>query len=302
MWKDFFYYSKSERRAVYVLLVLIAFLVIAIIWLPPSRSAKETVLRPVDSLRLKKKGERFVNESGGYDKAVGTGWKERYELFVFDPNLADSVELRNLGIPVYVVRNIIKYRQKGGVFRTPESMSRIYGLNASKFEELKPFIRISDTFRKKAGNSSKTYVEHKATVQKPFKYPEGTLIDVNEADTSELKKIPGIGSVIARKIVAYRNKLGGFYSLDQLSEIDYVTPEIIRWFKLGDSISVERLKINELSIEKLRSHPYINFYQAKIIWEHRKKRGDIKSLSQLSLYEEFAEKDLERLSVYVSFD
>ena len=302
MWKDFFYYSKSERRAVYVLLVLIAFLVIAIIWLPPSRSAEEVALYPVDSLRLKKKEEHYVDKSSSDDKTVGHGWKKKPELFFFDPNLADSVELRTLGLPAYVVRNIIKYRQKGGVFRTPESMSRIYGLNASKFEELKPFIRISDSFRKKVGNSSKTHVEHKVMVQKSFKYPEGTLIDVNQADTSELKKIPGIGSVIARKIVAYRNKLGGFYSLSQLSEIDYVTPEITRWFRLGDSISVERLKINELSIEKLRSHPYINFYQAKIIWEHRKKRGDIKSLSQLSLYEEFAEKDLERLSVYISFD
>ena len=132
-------------------------------------------------------------------------------------------------------------------------------------------------------------------------YPEGTLVDVNIADTAELKKIPGIGSGIAKAIVAYRNRLGGFYSLSQLEEIEYVTPELLKWFKLEGG-AIRKLDINRWGLDKLRSHPYLNFYQAKVIIEHRRKRGEIKSLSQLSLYEEFTEKDLIRLSAYVSFD
>ena len=121
------------------------------------------------------------------------------------------------------------------------------------------------------------------------------------ADTMELKKIPGIGSVIARNIVAYRQRLGGFYDLEQLLEVRFFTPELLEWFVLGDT-PVNQLRINRESLDKLRAHPYLNFYQAKIIVEHRKKRGEIKSLSQLSLYEEFTEKDLKRLSAYFSFD
>ena len=136
---------------------------------------------------------------------------------------------------------------------------------------------------------------------KPFKYPEGTLVDVNAADTTELKKIPGIGSGIARRIVAYRNRLGGFYSLEQLNEVEFVSADLLKWFKL-ESDSIRKLPINRVGLDQLRAHPYINFYQAKVIVEYRRKRGEIKSLSQLSLYEEFAEKDLKRLSAYVSFD
>jgi DNA uptake protein ComE-like DNA-binding protein len=80
-----------------------------------------------------------------------------------------------------------------------------------------------------------------------------------------------------------------------------MTPELLEWFSLGE-VPVRRLQINRAGLEKLRLHPYLNFYQAKVIVEHRRTRGELKSLSQLSLYEEFTEKDLIRLAAYVSFD
>ena len=151
-----------------------------------------------------------------------------------------------------------------------------------------------DTLRQRVFSPKKEYV-------KAFKYPEGTLVDVNSADTAELKKIPGIGSGIAGGIVRYRERLGGFYALSQLEEVKHVAPELLEWFKLEND-SIRKLEINKASLDKLRAHPYLTFYQAKVIVEHRRKKGQIKSLSQLALYEEFTEKDLERLSAYVSFD
>lgn len=151
-----------------------------------------------------------------------------------------------------------------------------------------------DTLRQKVFSPKKEYV-------KAFKYPEGTLVEVNSADTTELKKIPGIGSGIAGGIVRYRERLGGFYALSQLEEVKHVTPELLKWFKLEND-STRKLEINKASLDRLRAHPYLTFYQAKVIVEHRRKKGQIKSLSQLALYEEFTEKDLERLSAYISFD
>lgn len=288
MWKDFFYYSKSERRAVYVLCVLIALLLIGIWMVPKASIPLVTELPKVDSMALKTSKKHSVTE---YTPV---------SLFVFDPNKADSIELSRLGLPVHVVRNILKYRQKGGSFKTPGSFSRIYGLEQDLFEQLKPYIRI---VKPKVAESKKvdTVVLVKESKVKAFKYPEGTLVDVNVADTTELKKIPGIGSGIAKAIVVYRNRLGGFYSLEQLAEIEYITPSLMKWFKLEEPL-VRPLKINEVGLETLRAHPYLNFYQARIIVEHRRKKGSIKSLSQLSLYEEFTEKDLERLSAYFKFD
>ena len=161
------------------------------------------------------------------------------------------------------------------------------------YQSVRKFLK-KDTLRQKVFSPKKEYV-------KAFKYPEGTLVDVNSADTAELKKIPGIGSGIAGGIVRYRERLGGFYALSQLEEVKHVTPELLKWFKLEND-STRKLEINKASLDKLRAHPYLTFYQAKVIVEHRRKKGQIKSLSQLALYEEFTEKDLERLSAYISFD
>ena len=301
MWKDFFYYTKSERRAVYALCIGIVLLLVAI-WIVPDTSKSLLAETPsVDSVALKSFEKEVQFKS--YSKREKKGFVAEevpVSLTSFDPNMADSIELSRLGLPVYVVRNILKYRQKGGRFRTPESFARIYGLEPDLFERLKPYIRIAEP---KVAEAKKvdTIAVRKVVEKKAFKYPEGTLVDVNGADTTELKKIPGIGSGIAKAIVSYRSRLGGFYALEQLAEIEYMTPTLMKWFKLEEPL-VRPLKVNEAGLETLRSHPYLNFYQAKVIIEHRRKKGKLKSLSQLSLYEEFTEKDLERLSAYLKFD
>ena len=272
------------------------------IWfLPDAKKTQVVEASRVDSVALKN-FEQEVRKKPYVPKKQVHETKEEspIQLFSFDPNKADSIELSSLGLPSYVVRNVLKYREKGGRFRTADSFSRIYGLTEKQFNTLKPYIRIAQTDTPKKEKMD-TMVAVIIPERKVFKYPEGTLVDVNVADTAELKKIPGIGSGIAKAIVAYRNRLGGFYSLSQLEEIDYVTPELLKWFKLEGG-TIRKLDINRWGLDKLRSHPYLNFYQAKVIIEHRRKRGEIKSLSQLSLYEEFTEKDLIRLSAYVSFD
>ena len=303
MWKDFFYFSLSERRAIYVLLVLIAVLVVAIVWTPAPEVQSVNVVAEADSLVL---SQKYNEERKSFTKKERIQEEVSIVLTPFDPNLADSIEFLRLGLPSYVIKNVIKYRQKGGRFSTPESFARIYGLTEAKFKELQPYIYISEEFikkpnRKKSAHERPKREEKVDSLQKPFKYPEGTLVDVNTADTTELKKIPGIGGGIARRIVAYRNRLGGFYTLYQLNEVEFVTADLLKWFKLeGDS--VRKLPINRVGLDKLRAHPYINFYQAKVIVEYRRKKGEITSLSQLALYEEFTEKDLKRLSAYISFD
>lgn len=302
MWKDFFYYSKNQRRAVCVLMILIALLLVGIVLLPDAPVPRSKGLADADSEELKS-FEREMQPKRWSRKALtdSTRMEASVVLRPFDPNWADSIELSALGLPSYVVRNILKYREKGGRFRSVESMARVYGLTEEKFLELKPYIRIKQAEKKKKLEGIDTVVKPVWKEKKQFKYPEGTLVDVNVADTVELKKIPGIGSGIARAIVSYRTRLGGFCSLGQLKEIDYISPELLKWFKL-ETPSVRKLDINRMSLDRLRSHPYVNFYQARVIVEHRRKKGPIKSLSQLALYEEFTEKDLKRLSAYISFD
>ena len=282
--------------------MLIASFVVLLVVFPSKTSLKDVQDISADSLKVKGDVQKLEVD-------VRKRKSEQGELPVvlrkFDPNLADSIEFLSLGLSPYVVRNVLKYRAKGGRFSTPESFARIYGLTEEQFRILEPYIYISEAFVRRKPVEKNVFVPSERVAPrdsiKVFKYPQGTLVDVNLADTTELKKIPGIGRGIARAIVAYRERLGGFYSLEQLQEVKFVTPELLEWFKLGD-VPLRKLNINKEGLDGLRAHPYLNFYQAKVVVEYRKKRGKITSLSQVSLYEEFTEKDLLRLTPYVCFD
>jgi DNA uptake protein ComE-like DNA-binding protein len=134
-----------------------------------------------------------------------------------------------------------------------------------------------------------------------FKYPAGTLVDLNRADTTELKKIPGIGSTFSRRIISYRNRLGGYSSARQLSEIGLDTTQLDPWFTLSTA-DIRRININTATVGRLMSHPYIDFYQAQAIVDCRKANGPLHSLAPLAIYEEFPPDKLERLRPYVSFE
>jgi len=298
MWKDFFYYTKSERRVI-LLLLAIALLLLGI-W------AVMEYLRPVEvpvTLSESEEIDSFLANLEEQEK-IRKSHTPKNEISAvlqpFDPNTADSVLLRQLGLPVYIVRNILKYRAKGGVFRSPESFSRIYGLKEEVYQKLKPYITIAPLVSVSHVRTD-TFRQLKDTIPYVSKYEEGTIVDLNKADTSILKRIPGIGSTLARMIVVYRQRLGGFYDVAQLQEVPHVGVELNKWFVVTPA-GLHKIQVNSASLDKLRSHPYMDFYKAKAIMEYRRKRGKIKGLSQLSMFEEFTEKDLKRLSPYLTFE
>lgn len=298
MWKDFFYYTKSERRVI-LLLLAIALLLLGI-W------AVMEYLRPVEvpvTLSESEEIDSFLANLEEQEK-IRKSHTPKNEISAvlqpFDPNTADSVLLRQLGLLVYIVRNILKYRAKGGVFRSPESFSRIYGLKEEVYQKLKPYITIAPLVSVSHVRTD-TFRQLKDTIPYIPKYEEGTIVDLNKADTSILKRIPGIGSTLARMIVVYRQRLGGFYDVSQLQEVPHVRVELNKWFVVTPA-GLHKIQVNSASLDKLRSHPYMDFYKAKAIMEYRRKRGKIKGLSQLSMFEEFTEKDLKRLSPYLTFE
>lgn len=298
MWKDFFYYTKSERRVI-LLLLAIALLLLGI-W------AIMEYLRPVEvpvTLSESEEIDSFLANLEEQEK-IRKSHTPKNEISAvlqpFDPNTADSVLLRQLGLPVYIVRNTLKYRAKGGVFRSPESFSRIYGLKEEVYQKLKPYITIAPLVSVSHVRTD-TFRQLKDTIPYVPKYEEGTIVDLNKADTSILKRIPGIGSTLARMIVVYRQRLGGFYDVAQLQEVPHVGVELNKWFVVTPA-GLHKIQVNSASLDKLRSHPYMDFYKVKAIMEYRRKRGKIKGLSQLSMFEEFTEKDLKRLSPYLTFE
>lgn len=225
------------------------------------------------------------------------------ERFAFDPNTADSTQLLRLGLQPWQVRNIYKYRAKGGIYRKKEDFARLYGLTAKQYRELEPYIHISDDYRPASElfkNSEEQRYE-RDTLKYPIKLKEGETVTLNIADTSTLKKVPGIGSAFARAIIGYGKRLGGYVSTSQLLEISNFPRKSLPYFKV-DSTKIRKIKVNKLTLDQLKRHPYINFYQARTITDYRRLKGDLKSLDDLKLHKDFPEAERKRLEPYMDYD
>ena len=141
---------------------------------------------------------------------------------------------------------------------------------------------------------------HGTIVSNLHKIREGEHVVLNTADTTALKTIPGIGPYFARKIVQYGVRLGGYVNIDQLDEIDDFPLESKQYLVIQDA-QPRKLNINQLSLNELKRHPYINYYQARAIEDYRRLHGPLKSLNDLRLSKDFPPKAIERLMPYVAY-
>jgi len=296
MIREFFYLQKSDRK---VILTLLAIIVIAsgAIFLTGNQETVSTSSPKTNQKSTKKSPKYYASTSS-----------KKIERFVFDPNTADSTQLLRLGLQPWQVRNIYKYRASGGIYRQPLDFAKLYGLTVKQYRELEPYIRISSDYlpaatlvKERNNYSQNTHANKDTTVyQRQVKIKETEHIVLNTADTTTLITIPGIGPYYARKIVQYGKRLGGYVSIDQLDEIDDFPVEAKKYLVI-DNPSPKKLNVNQLSLNELKRHPYINFYMAKAMTDYRRLHGSIKSLNDLQLLKDFTPEVIKRLTPYVAF-
>ena len=226
----------------------------------------------------------------------------RRKLSAFDPNTADSTLLLSLGLQPWQVRSIYRYRAKGGIYRQPSDFARLYGLTVKQYKELLPYIHISDEYKPAAEVYGRTDAVRSGrdTLRYPVKLQPGQYVTLDDADTASLRKVPGIGRYYASRIVRYRNDLGGYVSVAQLSEIEGIPEAALSYFRVMGG-AVRKLKLNRLTLNEMKHHPYINFYQARRIIDYRRLKGPLHGIDDLRLLKDFSQRDIERLRPYVEF-
>ena len=291
MMREFFYLQKSDRKVILALLTVIV-IALGIILFTGSPSTSSISGTSRDSSHV-----RNVSNPSLPTRQV--------ERFFFDPNTADSAQLRRLGLQTWQIRNIYKYRAAGGIYREKTDFARLYGLTVKEYRELEPYIRISSDYLPAATlvkESASATAKHDTTFvhHYPQKIAETAHVVLNTADTTELMTVPGIGPYFARKIVQYGQRLGGYVNVDQLDEIENFPAESKR-FLVVEGATPQKLNVNKLTLNELKRHPYINFYQAKDITDYRRLHGPIKSLQDLRLLKDFPQAAIERLLPYVTY-
>ena len=303
--RDLLYMNRSDRGVLAIVLLLA---VVAIAAFHFASGDDMTVGgERTDSVRMHGKNRAYEHEFAGEETQHGyyaENAGRSIRLFPFDPNTADSTQLLSLGLSRWQVRSIYKYRAAGGVFRQPEDFARLYGLTKKQYEDLRPYIRISNGYKPAIEfyepRPRHVNIPDSIAARHVEKLKAGETIELNAADTTLLMRVPGIGRYYARQIVNRRTWLGGFYTADQLMEIEYLPKEALNYFHV-DVGKIKKLNVNKLSLSELKRHPYINYYQAKDIVDYRRMRGSLTTIEELRLMKDFTEKDIERLRHYLEY-
>lgn len=205
--KNWLSFSKKERNA----LILLAGLVGLFFAIPRLVPKKEIPISFVDSTAISHKSP--------IDSVNATNI-----LFPFDPNILDADGWKKLGLRDKTISTIIHYREKGGRFRKPEDIRKIYGLRQEEADKLVPFVRIGTLPETNVLND---FGKNKSSNTANYSFP----IEVNKAGADHWAALPGISSGLAQRIVNYRNAIKGFKSVDQVGKTYGLSPDVFARIK-----------------------------------------------------------------------
>jgi competence ComEA-like helix-hairpin-helix protein len=277
--KDYLSFSKRERNAIIVVIILLGGFII----LPDFFSSKKVPAAISDEVRKELAAvssspkSQKENEDESWQTPFSASEKREVKLFTFDPNSLDEEGFITLGLPERTARTIINYRNKGGKFRKPEDLRKIYSLKKEDADRIIPYARIE--------NSVTTYSNNYPCYEKR-EYTSRTInsIDINTATVEEWKALPGIGEVLSNRIVKFREKLNGFASIDQVAKtygLKDSTFQLIKPYLKLSAPAVNKININTAFENELMECSAISKDVAQAIVIYRKKYGNFHSVEDL---------------------
>lgn len=292
-----FGFSKREYNGLLMLLLLIV-----MIGITPSIYSKYFIksaelssaerLAIQDLILADRYEKKHYRES--FEDIAGFSPKGRVQpsYHTFDPNTIGAKEWQQFGLSPKQATSIVNYVKKGGRFYKPEDLQRMYTISPKKYQELLPYVQIS-SITKTESKFSTTYVK-KAPV----------MVDLNAADTVLLDEIKGVGAAFAKRIIKYRERLGGFYAKEQLLEVFGV--DTAKFLEIKDQIkidpeAVKKIAINSAEFDDLKRHPYLSFKQMNAIVQYRKQHGPYQSINDLRKVMILKPETLSKIAPYLDF-
>lgn len=290
--KDYLSFSRSEKNALIILAFILVLIILANFFLPllvvkeKKLSAQQlTELKQIQTI-LNDSCRKYDSSSGRSVKSQANYFKSNQNddepdnqvLFVFDPNSITSADWIKLGVPEKVINHIIKYRQKGGRFYKKEDLQKIYGFDQKVYDKLEPYININSEVSKIFPTNRTSPTNNKYTA------PVTLKIELNAATESDLDKLPSIGESFAKRIVKYRQMLGGYYMKEQLMEVygfDSIRYNKIKGLITIDESRIVKIALNLADIKLMGKHPYIGFKNAELIIEKRNAKGPFRNIQEL---------------------
>ena len=310
---EYFTFTKKERVGILVILTLILVFTLLPFLFPYFITEKKydhtAFEKEIAALKIKQADSSQKFQEKDFDKENSPSYnraseKNYYEapvkasLFYFDPNTLSGEGWKKLGIREKTITTIQNYISKGGKFYKPEDISKIWGLHKDEVQRLLPFVSIlQQTIPVYPG---KKIFDNKSYPKIIYKI---IPVDINTADTTAFIALPGIGSKLANRIINFRDKLGGFYKVEQVAETFALPDSTFQKIKANlilTSATVKKININTATLDELKIHPYIRYNLASAIVQYRLQHGVFLTISDIKKIMMVTEEIYLKLAPYLS--
>lgn len=318
--RQYFIFSPGERRAVIslgtitMLLIILPF-IYSLLHKDENPKVDTALEREVAAFKTELEQKLDTNafsEKYNYSSPRYTSYASKpkadtkaYQLFPFDPNKISINEWMDLGLSEKQATVIEHYKAKGGKFRKPEDILKIFVLSDQKKQELLPYVRI-ETDTHTIANTTETATTVKEDMPKVFpKFSyKPFFIDVNKADSAGFEKLYGIGPKLAARIVRYREWLGGFTHVEQVKEVYGIADSTFNKFRANlvmSKMEVKKININTATYEDFKEHPYTRPLAGYIV-KYRKSNSLFKSVEQIARVPNMTDSIYKKLLPYVKVE
>lgn len=215
---------------------------------------------------------------------------------VINPNEASYEDFLTVGLSPKQAKSCVAFVKKGGRFYKKEDLLKIYTITEDDYKRVQKFIHINNvSFKKKETIKKEKEPKKDVTSVK-------ISVDINSCDTADLMRLPKIGAFRAKKIIEQRDKLGGFYSCEQLSAIYSMDSALVQELKpyiIIDTAHIKKINLNTATFKDLVKHPLISYEQTKDIMNYKRIVGTIKNAEELRKNNILTTDDYEILKFYV---
>ena len=299
--KEYFVFTRKERMGVFVLMLLIGIVYFIPEFLPETTpyyldKGADTLFQIIEA-RNKSVDAVRQQDSMSFDNQITA---EHHKLFTFDPNTLSEAGWKSLGLRDKTIKTILNFRSRGGRFRNAADIRKIYGLRQEEADILIPYVKIAIPESLVREDTKHTDASFRKSSPKLKNLIQS--VEINSADSTQLVALPGIGSRLATRILAFRNRLGGFYSISQIAEtfgLPDSTFQLIKPYLSCDTTALKQININTADPATLKNHPYFRWSLANAIVRFREQHGRFLSVSDLRKIEIITDETYTKIAPYV---
>ena len=291
--KSHFTFSKQQRSGILLLLLLIIAL-LCVYWFVDfseedtfdiSSAEIVSAQKELDSLRTAEIENR------------------KPKIYPFNPNFITDYKGYALGMSTQEIDRLLQYRKEDKWINSAADFKKVTGISDSLLAALSPYFKFPDwVTNPKPKKDFSDFKNEKGFTEKPF----SQKIDLNKATEEQLQQVSGIGEALSKRIISYREKLGGFSNDVQIYEVYGLSPEVaqrtLNLFTVKTPKSIAKIDLNKASASDIATIPGISFEMAKKIWEYRILHEKISNFQELDKIEGMTERKLRLIQLYLSIE